>query len=191
MEKITAHILIATFVLMTVSIAPLPAGAQGPANVPKFPLPVAMTSPGQAPEGEIVNLLFERNKMKVHYDPSMPPNDLKGHKTLIVILGGSGKGLGSAGVDIRDELNRANALLNEAKKLGIKLVGMHLGGEDRRGEVSAKFIDLLAPKMAHLTVRADGNKDNKFTEIAKKNKIPLTIVNKNAEVAEVLKKMFE
>jgi len=41
-----------------------------------------------------VKILFGRIKTNVKYDPSMEPKELAGNKTLILIIGGSGKGLG-------------------------------------------------------------------------------------------------
>lgn len=153
-------------------------------------LPVAMTCPGQAPEGQLVKLIFGRLKTPIKYDPFMEPKEVAGSKTLIIILGGSGKGLGSAGVNLQDEMKRAEALVAEANKQKIKLVGIHSGGEDRRGEVSTKLIDLVAPKMSYLIVREDGNKDGLFSKISTQQKIPLTLIKGTQELSDVFKELF-
>ncbi len=154
-------------------------------------LPVAMTCPGQAPEGQLVKIIFGRLKTAVKYDAFLEPKELSGSKTLILILGGSGKGLGSAGVDLQDEMKRAGALIAEAGKQKIKLVGIHSGGEDRRGEVSTKLIDLVAPKMGYLIVREDGNKDGLFTKLSAERKIPLTVIKSTQELSDVFKELFK
>ena len=154
-------------------------------------LPVAMTCPGQAPEGQLVKLIFGRLKTPIKYDQFLEPRDLAGHKALILILGGSGKGLGAAGVDIADEMKRAEKLIAEAAKLKIKLIGIHSGGEDRRGEVSTKLINLVAPKVSYLIVREDGNKDGLFTKLASQQKIPLTLIQGTQELSEVFKELFK
>lgn len=189
-----AHKLI-RFVVMAILIALLafPAGAPAqklPAGV-SAELPVIMTCPGQAPEGQMVKLIFGRLKAPIKYDPFLEPKDVSGNKTLILILGGSGKGLGSAGVDLRDEMKRAEALIAEAAKQKIKLVGIHSGGEDRRGDVSNKLIDLVAPKMQYLIVREDGNKDGHFTKLAGQHKIPLTLIQKTQDLSDVFKALFK
>lgn len=161
-----------------------------PANVPKFGLPVAMTAPGQSPEYAIVNVYFTRTKIPAKSDPLLEASELKGQKTLIIIIGGSGKGLGAAGIDIVDELKRARELIKTARSQKIGLVGMHLGGEARRGENSQKFIELVAPEMDFLVVRSDGNKDGVFTQIAAKKNIPLALVDKTSELMDLLPKMF-
>lgn len=171
--------------------------APGAASAQKVPagvtaeLPVAMTCPGQAPEGQLVKLIFGRLKTPVKYDPFLEPTDLTGNKTLIIILGGSGKGLGVAGVDLRDEMKRAEALIAEANAQKIKLIGIHTGGEDRRGEVSTKLIDLVAPKMSYIVVREDGNKDGLFTKLAGQHKIPLTLIKGTQELSDVFKALFK
>ena len=154
-------------------------------------LPVAMTCPGQAPEGELVNILFNRLKTKVTYDAFLEPKDLAGHKSLIIIIGGSGKGLGAAGADIQDELKRAEALVTEAKKKNIKILGFHLGGEDRRGPASAKFIEDVTPNVNFLVVREDGNKDGAFTKMATQAKIPMVQIKQTQELTEILKEIFK
>lgn len=154
-------------------------------------LPVAMTCPGQAPEGQLVKLIFGRLKTPIKYDPFLEPKELAGNKTLIIILGGSGKGLGSAGVDLRDEMKRAEALIAEATKQKIKLIGIHTGGEDRRGEVSSKLIALVGPKMSYIIVREDGNKDGLFTKLAGEHKIPLTIIKGTQELSDLFKELFK
>jgi hypothetical protein len=154
-------------------------------------LPVAVTCPGQAPEGQMVKLILGRLKTPVKYDPFLEPKDITGNKTLIIILGGSGKGLGSAGVDLREEMKRAEALIAEATKQKIKLVGIHSGGEDRRGDVSTKLIDLVAPKMQYLIVREDGNKDGLFTKLAAQHKIPLTLIQQTQDLSDIFKALFK
>ncbi len=183
------------FIGITILIALLAFPGAAPAQ--KLPagvsaeLPVAITCPGQAPEGQMAKLILGRLKTPVKYDPFLEPKDLAGNKTLILILGGSGKGLGTAGVDLRDEMKRAEALIAEATKQKIKLVGIHSGGEDRRGDVSTKLIDLVAPKMQYLIVREDGNKDGLFTKLAGQHKIPLTLIQKTQDLSDIFKALFK
>jgi hypothetical protein len=165
--------------------------AAAPPPIPKCALPVAMTAPGQSPEYAIVNVYFTRAKIPVKSDPLLEPSELKGVKTLIIIIGGSGKGLGAAGIDMVDELARARELIKTAKSQKIVLVGMHLGGEARRGENSQQFIELITPEMVFLVVRSDGNKDGMFTDLAARKKIPLVLIEKSSELADLLPKLFQ
>jgi len=153
--------------------------------------PVAMTSPGQSPEIAIVKLLANRINLKIASNPFMKAEALEGNKTLIIIIGGSGKGLGAAGVDIQEESERAEELIAVAKEKGIKIIGMHLGGSTRRGPNSAVMIDLITPNCDYVVVRADGNEDGIFTTICSQNNIPLTLIEKTTQVADILKALFQ
>ena len=152
--------------------------------------PTLMTAPGLAPEGELVRVICQRINLSVTYDPLAEPKELAKYKTLIIIIGGSGKGLGAAGIDVQDELKRGEALLAEAKRLKLVVIGIHTGGPDRRGPASAKFIELVTPQVNFLIVRADGNKDGIFTKLAKDHGIPLTIIQQTLELGDVLKKLY-
>lgn len=153
-------------------------------------LPALITAPGLAPEGELVKTLSERAKIQVTYDAFAEPKDLTRYKSLMIIIGGSGKGLGAAGIDVQEELKRAEALLNEAHRLNLYVIGLHLGGEDRRGPTSAKFVDLVTPRVHYLVVRADGNKDGIFTRIAREKNIPLVVIQRTPDLTDVLKKLY-
>lgn len=160
-------------------------------SIPKFPLPVAMTAPGQSPEYAVVKLFLDRAKIPVKSDPLLEPGDIGDARSLIIIIGGSGKGLGAAGMDIEDEVKRARDLLALAKERKMPVIGMHLGGEARRGPNSQKFIELVTPNCNFVIVRSDGNKDGIFTKITQDHKIPLLLIEKTTELNDILAKMFK
>lgn len=153
--------------------------------------PVAMTAPGQSPEIAIVGLLARRMNFEIKTDNFLEVDGLEGMKTLIIILGGSGKGLGSAGVDMQGEIQRAKELIAACKEKGIKIVGMHLGGENRLGANSMVMINLITPNCDFVLVRSDGNKDGLFTKICADNKIPMIEIEKTLEATDVIKKIFQ
>ena len=152
--------------------------------------PVAMTAPGQAPEIAIVSLLARRMSFEIKSENFLKPESLEGMKTLILILGASGKGLGAAGVDLQEEVKRANELIAACKAKGIKIIGMHLGGADRLGENSMVMLNVVTPKCDYVLVRSDGNKDGLFTKICSENKIPLTEIEKTTDATDVIKAVF-
>lgn len=154
-------------------------------------VPVAMTAPGQSPEIAIVNLLARRMNLELKSEPFLKPEELEGFKTLIIIIGGSGKGLGAAGVDIEEEVKRAKNLIAVCREKEIKIIGMHLGGETRRGANSQIMIELVTPMCNYVVIREDGNKDGIFTKICSENKIVLTEIEKTLQVTDVLKALFQ
>ena len=63
---------------------------------------------------------------------------------VIAVVGGSSKGLGAAGISKEEEKVRGKTLLQEAKRRGIKVLVMHIGGDRRRGELTDAFIKAVA-----------------------------------------------
>jgi len=153
--------------------------------------PVAITSCGQSPDAYTVSLLSKRIKLDHTFDNVLKPEALKAFKTLVIVMGGSAKGLGEAGIDEKSELARVAQLLAEAKKLGVKVVAVHVGGESRRGPLSDKFIDPVVVKADYVLVTEDGNKDGAFAKLAKARHMPLQVVKQVAEVGPALRAIIK
>jgi nitrogen regulatory protein PII len=99
--------------------------------------------------------------------------------------------MGSAGVSINQELDRINNLINQAKKMGMTVIGCHTEGQARRGGYDEDIINQIAPKMNYLIVRNDGNTDGIFNKIAEKGNIPITFIDKTSELVQVFAAMFK
>ena len=151
------------------------------------PPPVAITSCGQSPDAYTVSLLSKRAKIEHVFDNMLKPEALKTVKTLVIVTGGSAKGLGEAGIDEKGELARVAQLLAKAKELGVKVLAVHVGGESRRGPLSDKFIDPVTAKADFVLVTEDGNKDGAFTRAARARNIPIVIVKQVADVGPAVK----
>ena len=120
--------------------------------------PAFLTTVGQSADIEMVKVLLDRGAVPYKADAQAKAGDLaaSGAKTLVVVLGGSTKGLGAAGISADAEIDRAKALLAEAKKLGMTIIGVHVGGEARRGQLSDTFIQAAVPACHYVVVVADG-----------------------------------
>ncbi len=153
------------------------------------PQPALLTSIGQSADVEMVKTLMTRAKLNM--DPLVKAQALASTnaKTLVIVIGGSSKGLGAAGISADAELERTKALLAEAKKRGMKIIGLHVGGEARRGELSDRFINEAVPSCDYFIVVEEGNKDGLFTKLCG-NKIPLDIVQKISQIGEPLAAAF-
>lgn len=184
--------LLCLIVLMT-SLIPLSPWAQEE-TVVEVPfttkLPAILTNPGQAPEYSVLILLSKRVNIPIAIDFHLEADGLEDYQTLILIIGGSGKGLGSAGVSLPKEEERAKELISKAREKGIKIIGMHLGGEDRRGPNSDFMIELVTPQCDYVIIRRDGNQDGIFTRICEEKNIPLTEIEKSLELTDYLKALF-
>ena len=160
--------------------------------LPTCELPLLITTAGQSPGAVTVSVLCKRNKIDSDFLNLVKAEDLtsKSYKTLIITMGTSGKGMGAAGIDINDELDRIEKLIEEARKQNMFIIGMHIEGEARRTGACEKSIDLVAPRVDFLIVRSDGNKDGRFDLIAKEKNIPMIIIEGIIELNDLLKGIF-
>ena len=155
--------------------------------------PALLTSVGQSADIEMVKVLLDRAKLDYKADGQVKAAALAatGAKTLIIAIGGSSKGLGAAGISADAELERAKNLFAEAKRLGMKVLGIHVGGEARRGELSDKFILAAVASCDYVVVVAEGNADGLFTKLCAQAKIPLDTVEKISKAGEPLLRAFK
>ena len=153
--------------------------------------PVAMTAPGQSPEIGVLELLSGRTNLEIESESFMEPEELQGKKTLLIIIGASGKGMGAVGIQLEDEVDRAKRLIAACKEQHIKLIGIHIGGEPRRGPNSDVMINEVTPHCDYVVVKKDGNKDGVFTTICEQHNIPLTEIERTVKVVDVLKALFQ
>jgi hypothetical protein len=152
--------------------------------------PALLTSAGQSADTQMVKVLLDRNKIAYQFNLRGGPDDLKAVKSLIIVIGGSTKGMGAAGIDADKEAARVQRLLAKAKELKIPVVGMHIGGKARRGDLSDRFIKLVVPSSSFLIVVKEGDSDQVFSQGAAKHNIPIALVNRISEAQEPLKSIY-
>ncbi len=167
-------------------------------------LPVLLTSCGQSPGPERVKFFLKRLKMEYEFLEQATAQHLidaqeagTPYKSVMIVTGASLKGMGAAGVSIDEELKRTAALIAEANRQGITIIGAHVEGMSRRaqgaepGDNSDELsIDAVCPNSHFMIVRQDGNEDRRFTIISENNFIPLILFEKNMELGDVLKSVY-
>ncbi|MEA1964684.1 MAG: DUF6305 family protein [Candidatus Aerophobetes bacterium] len=167
-------------------------------SIPTAELPLVVTPCGQSPGALMIDVLCKRIKLPCSRVDMLTAEDLKskadqgkGYKTLIIITGTSLKGMGAAGVDIDVELSRIKAIIQEAKKENILIIGAHIEGMARRvDEMDAASIDTVIPESDVIIVRADSNEDGYFTKLSKEHSIPLLTAQETLDVSSLLKELF-
>jgi hypothetical protein len=178
------------FLIMLMIIGVTPAVSAEP-SVPTFKQPVFVTSAGQCVDWQTTKMLVQRLGIKFEVNPTVEPAKLKSTiKTMIVVVGHSLKGLGSAGISEKDELARVKRVLAAAKRKKISIVLFHLGGNMRRGPTSQPFIDATLAYSKFVAVYKAGNTDKYFTNYCTKQKIPMAELDRVIDARDVLKKMF-
>jgi len=152
--------------------------------------PMLITSAGQSADILMVKILAKKANLKFTVDKAATPEKLKEHASLILVTGGSTKGLGAAKTDKQQELDRIKSLVDAAKKQKIQIITMHMGGKARRGKLSDEFNKLSAENANCLIVVKGGDEDQFFSKIAKEKKIPIKLIDKIMEAGDVMKNIF-
>lgn len=153
--------------------------------------PILLTSVGQSADVEMVKVMMDKGGLPPETNSLATEADLGDSKTLVLAIGGSSKGLGAAGIDANQELERVNKLIAAADEKGMTIIALHIGGEARRGDLSDKFVAPSFEKADYAIVVADGNKDGLMSDLASKAGIPMDEVTTMADVVEPLKAAFK
>lgn len=186
-----ARFLAAAAGLAALALSIVPAASAVTGENPVFEPPLLITSAGQSPDVQLAVVLAKRAGIEHTLAKLATARDFGGAKTLGIVVGASLKGLGAAGIDTAKEKERVKGLVAEAAKRGIPVLFLHLGGDQRRGELTDAMVAeyLPAAKMAVIVKSADA--DDLFSKICKERGIPLVAVEKTADAAEVLKSAFK
>jgi hypothetical protein len=198
------HKFLTALLAAAVVLAAAPAGLPGQPQEAKAELPVLVTSCGQSIGPTTIKVVLQRLKLAFDIDPLATAETLQAkakagtpYKSLIITMGASLKGMGAAGIEIEDELARAAALIAEARKLGVKVIGAHIEGLKRRAQGAAagdttdeQSIDAVAPNSDILLVLKEGNSDGRFTVISQAKKIPLVEFERTIDLIPALEQMF-
>jgi hypothetical protein len=197
----SSAVLLAAVLVLTLSPDSLP----GQGQEAKAETPILVTSCGQSIAPTTLKVVIQgKLKLPCDIDPLATPEALQAkakagtpYKSIIITMGASLKGMGAAGIEIEDELARAAALIAEARKLGVKVIGAHIEGMKRRSQGAAagdttdeQSIDAVAPNADILVVLKEGNADGRFTVISQAKKIPLVEFEKTVDLIPAMEKMF-
>jgi len=160
--------------------------------------PVLLTSCGQSPGPTMVRLFLNRMNLEHELLEQATAQDLVDRQnsgnpfhSVIILTGASLKGMGAAGTSMREEIIRTEALIAEAKRQGLTIIGAHVEGMDRRAQGASagdnsdeQSIDAVMPFSDVMVIRADGNEDRRFTVISESQGIPLILFVKNMEMGD-------
>ena len=195
--------LLLLFLLLAPAVSQQKAGAPS-AGPQKAGLPVLLTSCGQSPGPNKFEIFLKSLKLDYVFKMNATAADITAQakagapfKSVIIVTGASLKGMGAAGVSIEDEIARIKALIAEAKKQNVKVIGAHVEGMARRAQGAAPgdnsdelSIDAVCPQASLLIVKKEGDEDGRFTTISKNKNIPMLAFELNKDLENVLKDLF-
>lgn len=155
-----------------------------------FETPVLICSAGQSADFEMVKVMFDKNELDYEANILASKDDFGDCKTLVVVIGGSSKGLGAAGIDADAELARVEELLDDAEAAGMDIVAAHIGGSGRRGQLGDRYIEPVVSRSKFCLVVSGGNDDGLFTDICNENNIPMVEVAQMTDCIGVFASLF-
>lgn len=153
--------------------------------------PALVTSGGQSADYQMIATVMEKQGMEFTTNNLATSADLGDAKTLIVVVGGSSKGLGAAGIDADGELERLDEVMTAAKDAGLSIIAMHTGGEARRGDLSDKFITPVFNMADYAIVVSSGDSDGMMNDLCAGNGIPMDKIDSISDVVTVLPAAFK
>jgi hypothetical protein len=160
------------------------------AEVPSFAEPILLTSCGQSADVLMMKTLLTRDSLSFTYLPQATAADLPGAGSVMIVLGGSSKGLGAAKISEAEETARVTALLDSARSHSIPVLALHMGGLNRRGALSDPFNKLGAAAATRIIVVKGGNDDGFFTKLAAEKGTPLETVDNVLLVGPLVKEIY-
>jgi hypothetical protein len=116
------------------------------------------------------------------------------YQTVIFAVGASLKGMGASGLTVDAEAKRVTEIIQFCKQNKILVIAVHPGGQSKRGAPGSdneRMIDAVMPFADYIIAAKDGNKDGRFTRIAKEKGISLSIVDYALGIVGLMKKTFE
>lgn len=153
--------------------------------------PILLTSGGQSADYQMIGTVMGKLEMDYTVNNVATSADLGDAKTLVVVVGGSSKGLGAAGIDADGELARLDELMTGAQDAGLSIIVMHTGGSARRGDLSDKFITPCFEKADYAIVVEAGDTDGLMAGVCSANSIPMDVIASISDVTTVLPAAFK
>lgn len=154
-------------------------------------LPVLITSAGQSMDLRVVQILLEKEEIPCKAEAHLTAEELADCRTLLVVLGGSAKGLASADISEEEEIERVRGLIVAAEEKNMTVIALHIGGSSRRGEVSDRFIpDALRAADAAI-ILSEGDSDGMMRRIVEDEGIPTVYIEKQTDAAKPLIRLFK
>ncbi|MDF2531468.1 MAG: hypothetical protein K0Q65_1049 [Clostridia bacterium] len=188
--------LIALFLILIVNVAIFEKKkAVNVLSLPSLPKPIAkeyalITSAGQGTEAYIINDIA--NKLMIHnyFMPQAEVSNLDITSTLVFVVGYSSIGEKLHGISYEVEKQRILDLVNKSREENLVILTIYIGGKQQRDKKTEELLSIIIPESDYLIGTKEANNDGFLSELAKGNKIPLTLVNGVKDISEPFASAF-
>jgi len=188
--------LIAFFLLLIVNVAIFEKKrAVNIFSLPSLPKPIAkeyalITSAGQGMDAYIINDIA--NKLMIHnyFMPQAEASNLEVVNTLVFVVGYSSIGEKLHGTSYDIEKQRIIELLKKSKEENLVIITVYIGGKQQRDKRTEELLSIISFETDYIIGTKDANNDGFLSDLAKVNKIPLTLVNGVNDISEPFASAF-
>lgn len=156
-------------------------------SYPHLPAPIGkekvlITSAGQSAEGMIALKMAEKLNLAADYRPRALSTDLYDYQTVVLLLGYSPAGLAETNRSFKEEKQRVNTLLSEAKNSNLPIILVHISGKFREEAYTRQFIEDAIPYADYFVGLKELSLTNEVIRKLKKNNVPTTLVHDVADM---------
>jgi hypothetical protein len=163
--------------------------------LPSLPRPITkeyalITSAGQSTEANIVEDVANKLMINNYFMPQAKDTDLAGINTIVFVVGYSPFGEKLNGMSYENEKKRIIKLLQKSKEEKLVVITVYIGYKEQRDKRAEELLRLICPKTAYLIGTEESDYDGFLSELAKKSRIPLTLINGVNNIAEPFASAF-
>lgn len=149
-----------------------------------------LSTVGQADVDTVKNLFkLSGTVSSIEQNNFLTASEVEEGAVVFLTLGITGKGLGDAGIEVSDEMERAEAFAAAAKEGKFTLILFHVGGTARRGG-SDEIIEVAFPGATACFITSDGNEDGFFDELSTTNNVDFYSVSDIFDIVDYVGEMF-
>jgi hypothetical protein len=196
MKPFKAMMLIAFFLLIIVNATIFEKNkAVNVISLPSLPKPIAkeyalITSAGQGMDAYIINDIA--NKLMIHnyFMPQAEASNLEVVNSLVFVVGYSSIGEQLHSTSYYVEKQRIIELLKKSKEEKLIIITVYMGGKQQRDKKTEELLNIISMETDYIIGTKDANNDGFLSELAKTNKIPLTLVNGVSDISEPFASAF-
>lgn len=188
--------LITLFLLLIVNVAIFEKKrAANVLSLPTLPKPIAkeyalITSAGQGTDAYIINDIANELLIHNYFMPQAEANNLEIVSTLVFVVGYSAIGERLHDISYDIERQRIIELVNKSREENLVIITVYIGGRQQRDKKTEELLSIIIPETDYLISTKDANSDGFLSDLAKNNKIPLTLVNGVNDLSEPFASAF-
>lgn len=164
-------------------------------SYPSLPQPIAeetvlITSAGQSTDTYVIKDMANELLIHNYFMPKANSNDMSKVNSVIIVFGYSKTGSFQYENFLEEESKRLFELIATAKEKQLPLIGVFIGGKQRRNDETDALLHAFLQDMDYIIGTESGNHDGLLFDLASEKDIPITLVKDIYSISEPLTSIF-